>query len=76
MYLGKELFDEEGNMLGYEEFVATYNTRVNFVDFYSVTHSLKHKWKAKAYNDMASIIIDNHTRNLIWTLKRTKKVCK
>ena len=38
------LLDESGNILGYLDFVQKFNIRINFVDFYSLIHSLPRPW--------------------------------
>jgi len=72
----KDLFNERGTMLGYEDFVAKYNTKVNFVDFYSMTHSLKHEWKANVNFDRLVDVVDNPGKNLIIKITKNKKVCR
>jgi len=69
----RDLFDEGGNKLGYEDFTLKYSTRINFVDFYSMMHSLKQDWRPHNVNDAS---VDNKTSGLIKKITKCSKVCK
>ena len=34
-----------GGVLGYQDFKEKFKVEINFVDFYSLVHSLKSEWK-------------------------------
>ena len=39
-----DLLTEIGQLFGYNEFMEKYNIQLNFVDFYSLTHSVPRHW--------------------------------
>ena len=40
----KELLSQSGDRLGYYDFMEKYQIKINFVDFYCLTHSIPTHW--------------------------------
>ena len=67
----RDLFQEGGSILGYQEFIDKYKININFVDFYSLVHSLKHEWKKGKAGESSKEVKDCVEKTL-----KAKKVCK
>jgi len=44
------LFKENGDLLGFEEFKDKFKVNINFIDFYSLSHSIRFEWRNIPYN--------------------------
>ena len=67
----QDLFNENGNILGYEDFKTKFGVNINFVHFYALTHSLRQEWKEHStQNDGPSVKDD------IKKIRQTKKLCR
>jgi len=69
----KDLFNEKGTILGYQEFIEKFRVNVNFVDFYSLMHCLKQDWKHQA--DIKNLG-KGKIMECIEKITQVKKVCK
>ena len=67
-----DLFDANGNLYGYENFVNSFAVNINFVDFYSLMHSIPRNYRTL---DKIEIPHDYCCEPLGVILK-TSKVCK
>ena len=64
----KDLFKDDGTLYGYEEFKTKFGAPINFVDFYSLTHSIDTNMKRKVPSiDVSSIVftLTNHTEMIL-----------
>ena len=39
-----DILSQSGDCLGYYDFIERYQFKINFVDFYSLTHSIPRHW--------------------------------
>jgi len=67
----KDLIHANGGVLGYQDFKEKFKVEINFVDFYSLIHSLKPEWKRCCIENCTGEV-----KRCIEKLKMTKKVCK
>lgn len=69
----KDLMDENGSVLGFVDFKNKFGVDVNFVDFYSLMHSIKHEWKGIKASDINEV---SEVEKSVDKLRKTAKVCK
>ena len=46
LHYSDDLLNERGAIYGYEEICTLLNKRLNFVDYYSLKHSIPRKWRS------------------------------
>ena len=70
-----DLFDDKGVILGYQDFKGKYEVEIDFLSFYSLTHSIKYEWKKNMpiYMNMEAT---GAIRNTIIKLTNKTKVCR
>ena len=66
-----DLLSQTGDMMGYQEFIDKYRICINFVDFYSLIHSIPREWRIN-YTDRLGVI----GQNVINVLSNCKKICR
>ena len=64
-----------GELMGYENFQEIYNLKINFVDFYSLMHSIPRPWKTEILQQKNKII-GQVTQTCLEEILNMKKVCK
>ena len=69
----KDLFNERGTILGYQEFIKKFGVKVNFVDFYNLMHCLEHNWK---YQVDIENLGNGKVMECIEKITNVEKVCK
>ncbi len=69
----KDLLNDEGQVLGYQDFKNKFNFNVNFVDFYSLMHCLRPDWKHRKGNLKST---ENKIKLAMEKIRKTRKVCK
>ena len=47
-----DILTNTGNLYGYEEFTVFYNVNINFLDFYSLMHSVPRNWRMNYTNQL------------------------
>ena len=62
-----------GGLFGYDEFIRTFNLQMNFVDFYSLMHSIPRKWKRDLNERLDKQCV---YQEVIDSLLKMRKVCK
>ena len=68
-----DLISPAGGLFGYENFVRTFNLTFNFVDFYSLMHSIPRKWKEQLQEKLE---INSVCQDVLESLLKMHKVCK
>ena len=69
-----DLLTEMGELMGYDNFQEIYNLNINFVDFYSLMHSIPSPWKIKILQQKNKII-GQVTQTCLEEILNVKKVC-
>lgn len=69
----KDLMDNNGEKLGYQDFRNKFNVNVNFVDFYSLMHCINHEWKCINITNMEN---NGRVKKFIDQIRMSTKVCK
>ena len=64
-----------GEFMGYDNFQEIYNLKINFVDFYSLMHSIPRPWKTEILQQKNKII-GQVTQTCLDEILNMKKVCK
>ena len=67
------LISPSGGLFGYDEFITTYNLHMNFVDFYSLMHSIPRHWKGDLNERLEMRYV---YQEVIDSLLKMGKVCK
>jgi len=70
----KDIFSDNGDILGYEEFKTKYMP-INFVSFYGLVHSLSREWRIE-FSNVQMCDIKNVIKEKLDTVLSKKKVCK
>ena len=70
-----DLLTDMGELMGYENFQEIYNLKINFVDFYSLMHSIPRPWKTEILQQKNKII-GQVTQTCLEEILNMKKVCK
>ena len=68
-----DLISPNGGLYGYENFVRAYNLQINFVDFYSLLHSIPRKWKVCLHEKLDARLVH---QNVLEKVLNVTKVCK
>ena len=68
-----DVISPTGGLLGYDEFIRTFNLQMNFVDFYSLMHSIPRKWKGGLNERLHKTCIH---QEVLESLLKMRKVCK
>ena len=68
-----DILDNTGTIFGYQDFINATGIEINFVDFYSLLHSIPREWRL-GYTDKLedSMVKQDVLENII----KSKKVCK
>ena len=74
MYIN-DLLTDMGELMGYDNFQETYFLNINFVDFYSLMHSIPRPWKTEILQQKYKII-GQVTQTCLEETLTMKKVCK
>ena len=67
-----DLISPSGGLFGYEDFVRTFNLSLNFVDFYSLLHSIPRKWKEQLKRKLENNLVYQEE---LESLLKMHKVC-
>ena len=70
-----DLLTDMGELMGYKNFQEIYNLKINFVDFYSLMHSIPRPWKTEILQQKNKII-GQVTQTCLEEILNMKKVCK
>ena len=70
-----DLLTDMSELMGYENFQEIYNLKINFVDFYSLMHSIPRPWKMEILQQKNEII-GQVTQTCLEEILNMKKVCK
>ena len=70
-----DLLTDMGELMGYDNFQETYFLNINFVDFYSLMHSIPRPWKTEILQQKYKII-GQVTQTCLEETLTMKKVCK
>ena len=70
-----DLLTDMGELMGYDNFQEIYNLKINFVDFYSLMHSIPRLWKTELLQQKNKII-GQVTQTCLEEILNMKKVCK
>ena len=70
-----DLLTDMGELMGYDNFQEIYNLKINFVDFYSLMHSIPRPWKMEILQQKNKII-GQVTQTCLEEILNMKKVCK
>ena len=73
LYVNDLLLDS-GELMGFQDFQGIYQSNVNFVDFYSLIHSIPRKWKNEI-NQQKYKIIGQITQKGLEEILSMKRVC-
>ena len=68
-----DLLRQDGNLFGYQEFLAYYNITLNFVDFYSLFHCIPRTWKLDYNKRLNGTEVQ---QNVLDRLLKMNKICK
>ena len=71
-----DLLDDQGNVLGYEDFKQKSNMEINFIDFYSLTHSIPRLWRNDINNNPMKLQTIEIKQKCLEEIIRVPKVCK
>ena len=70
-----DLLTDMGELMGYENFQEINNLKINFVDFYSLMHSIPRPWKTEILQQKNKII-GQVTQTCLEEILNMKKVCR
>ena len=70
-----DLVMDTGEFMGYQNFMDSFQVNINFVDFYSLMHSLPRPWKGQI-NERKSKILGQVTHKGLQELLGMRQVCK
>ena len=70
------LLDESGRLFGYLDFVQQFNVSLNFVEFYSLIHSLPRQWRMEISEETKKLHQLNLSQKVLEDLLKFDKVCK
>ena len=76
IYFINDLLDEQGQFYGYQEFIEKYQLQLNFVDFYSLTHSIPRKWRTEINNQLVKLHDANLIQKCVKDTIKALKVCR
>ena len=68
-----DLISPSGGLFGYEDFFRTFNLQINFVDFYSLLHSIPTKWKGQLQERLDTSFVH---QDILEQLLKMNKVCQ
>ena len=68
-----DLISPSGGLFGYEEFVRKFNLKLNFVDFYSLIHSIPRKWREQLQEKLDTNAVQ---QDVLESVLKMDKVCK
>ena len=67
-----DLLSDTGNLLGYMDFIETFQIRINFVDYYSLTHSIPRQWLANCKRKLNHIEVKQGLLNSLLQQKKNE----
>ena len=67
-----DLISPSGGLFGYEEFVRKFNLKLNFVDFYSLIHSIPRKWREQLQEKLDTNVV---CQDVLESVMKMHKVC-
>ena len=71
-----DIVDNNGLIYGYEEFCEKFEVNLNFMDFYSLTHSIPREWKIIIGYKSSKLTSEKLIQKCLSTICKKKSVCQ